>query len=94
MFDEVVLEKASFKSAVLLGAPIAIAATSFPVGDIALSNRDAVFVEGANDFGMGDVVAEHAVDHVAEVKRKTGDFAVASFGLGGAGGGGRRLDAG
>jgi len=36
-----------------------------------------VFVEGADDFGMGDIVAEHAVDHVAFEVGEAGDFAVA-----------------
>jgi len=66
------------------GAPITITATGFPIGDIALGDCDTVFVERADNSGMGNVVAEHAVDHVAEVIRKTGDFAVASFGPGGA----------
>ena len=88
MFDEVVLEEASFKSAVLLGAPVAITAAGFPVGDIALGGCDAVFVERADNFGMGNIVAEHAVDHVADGMGKASDFAVAGFGFGGAGGGG------
>ena len=78
VFGEVVLEEAGFEGAVLFGAPVVVAAASFPVGDVALGDADAEFVEGANDFGMGDVVAEHAVDHVAFEVGKTGDFAVAS----------------
>jgi hypothetical protein len=35
------------------------------------------FVESADDLGVRDVVAEHAVDHVAEGVGKAGDFAVA-----------------
>jgi len=85
MFNEVVLEEAGFQGAVLLAAPIAIAATGFPVGNIALGNGDAVFVERADNFGMGDVVAEHAVDHVADGMGKASDFAVAGFWPGGAG---------
>lgn len=84
MFDEVVLEEASFKCAVLLGAPIAIAATSFPVRDVALGGCDTVFGERFGDFGMGDVIAKHAVDHVANGMGKASDFAVAGFGPGGA----------
>jgi len=79
MFNEVVLEKTGFKSAVLFGAPIAVTATRFPIGNIALGDRDAVFVEGADNSGMGDVVAEHAVNHVANGMGKASDFAVASF---------------
>jgi hypothetical protein len=52
-----------------------------------------VFVERADDFGMGDVIAEHAINHVADGMGKASDFAVAGFGGGGAAGR-RRLDAG
>jgi hypothetical protein len=85
VLDEVVLEKAAFESAVLFGAPIAIAAASFPVGDIALGDFDAVFVESANDSGLRDVIAEHAIDHVALWVREAGDFASSAFGFGSAG---------
>jgi hypothetical protein len=47
-----------------------------------------MFGEGVGDSGMGDVVAEHAVDHVADGMGKAGDFAVAGLRFGGAGGGG------
>jgi hypothetical protein len=47
-----------------------------------------VFGEGVGDFGMGDVVAEHAVDHVANGMGKTSDFAVATDFAGGVAGGG------
>lgn len=80
VFDEVVLEEVSFHSAVLLVAPIAIATAGFPVGDVALGNCNAVLVERADDFGMGDVVAEHAIHHVANGEWEAGDFAVARFG--------------
>jgi hypothetical protein len=39
------------------------------------------FVECIDDLGVGDVVAEHAVDHVADGVRESGDFAVAGAGL-------------
>src|SRR4051812_12068231 len=77
VFDKVVLEEAGFKSLVLLGAPLAITAACFPVGNVALGDGDAVLVERADDFGMGDVVAKHAIDQVANGTRKAGDFAVA-----------------
>jgi hypothetical protein len=37
-----------------------------------------VFLEGSDDFGMRDVVAEHAIDHVAFEVREARDFSVAS----------------
>jgi hypothetical protein len=37
-----------------------------------------VFGERVGDFGMLYVVAEHAVDHVADWMEKTSDFAVAT----------------
>ena len=77
MFDEVVLEEASFDRTVLLVAPIAIAAPRLPVRNVALRSCDTVFGEGIGDFGMGNVVAEHAVDQVANGMGKPGDFAVA-----------------
>ena len=77
MFSEVVLEEAGFVGAILFSAPFFVAATGFPVGDVALCDVDAVFVKGADDFGVGDIVAEHAVDHVAFEVGQPGDFAVA-----------------
>jgi hypothetical protein len=44
-----------------------------------------VFVECVGDFGVGNVVAEHAIDHVPYVTGKAGNFAVAGFGFGSAG---------
>ena len=78
MFDEVVLGEASFQSAVLLVAPFSITAACFPVGNVARGGCDPVFGEGFGDSGMGDVVAEHAVDHVANGIGEAGDFAVAT----------------
>jgi hypothetical protein len=34
------------------------------------------FVEGVDDLGVRDIVAEHAVEHVAKSVGKAGDFAV------------------
>lgn len=78
MLDEIVLEKTSFESAVLLGAPIAIAATGFPVGNVARSGCDTVFGESIGYFRMRNVVAKHAIDHVANGVGEAGDFAVAT----------------
>jgi len=40
VFEEVVLKQASFEGAVLFDAPVAIAATSFPVGDVAFGDSE------------------------------------------------------
>jgi len=83
MFDEVILEEASFQSAVLLVAPFAIAAARLPIRNVARGGRDTVFGESVGDFGMGNVVAQHAVNHVADGMRKPSDFAVATDFAGG-----------
>ena len=80
VFEEVVLEEASFEGAILCDAPVAIAAAGFPVGDVAFGDFELEFVERVGDLGVRDVVAEHAVDHVAEGVGEAGDFAVASAG--------------
>jgi hypothetical protein len=80
--QEVVLEEAGFEGTVLCDAPVAIAATSFPVGDVTLGDFEIEFVEGLDDLGMGNVVAEHAVDHVTSFAGEAGDFAVAGAGSG------------
>jgi hypothetical protein len=42
-----------------------------------LGEVELVFIECGDDLGMWDVVAEHAVDHVADGVGEAGDFAVA-----------------
>ena len=78
VFEQIVLEEASFEGAILRDAPIAIAAAGFPIGDVAFGDFELEFVEGVDDLGVRDVVAEHAVDHVPDGVREAGDFAVAS----------------
>jgi hypothetical protein len=75
--EEVVVEETGFEGAVLCDAPVTIATAGFPVGEVAFGDFELEFVEGLGDSGMGDVVAEHAVDHVARGERQVGDFAVA-----------------
>ena len=75
--EEVVLEEAGFEGAILSDAPVAIAAAGFPIGDVAFGDFEIEFVESADDLGVRDVVAEHAVDHVADGAGEAGDFAVA-----------------
>ena len=77
VFEEIVLEEASFEGAILRDAPVAIAAAGFPVGDVAFGEFELEFIECVDDLGVGDVIAEHAVDHVADGVGEAGDFAVA-----------------
>jgi hypothetical protein len=84
MFQEIVLEESSLNGPVLFGAPIAIAAAGFPVRNVAWSGCDTVFGEGIGYFRMRDVVAKHAIDHVADGIGKAGDFAVTTDFAGGA----------
>ena len=74
---EVFLEETGFEGAILFGAPVAIAAASFPVGDVAFGDSEVEFFKCLDDLGVGDVVAEHAVDHVADGIGEASDFAVA-----------------
>ena len=59
-----------------------MAAASHPVGDVAFGDCELEFIECFDNFGVGDVVAEHAVDHVADGVGEAGDFAVAGAGSG------------
>jgi hypothetical protein len=75
--DEVVLEEPCFNSAVLLESPFFISAAGLPVGDVALRDHSAVFTEGFADAVVRDVIAEHAINHVAKDVWEASDFAVA-----------------
>src|SRR5436190_17195719 len=79
VIGEIILQVGELKLALLFGAPFLIAAASFPIGDVAFSDRNSFLVESSNDFGMGKVIVEHAVDQVALQFRETGDFTVASM---------------
>jgi hypothetical protein len=81
VFEEIVLEEASFEGAILSDAPVAIAAACFPVGDVAFGEFELEFIECVDDLGVGDVIAEHAVDHVADGIGEAGDFAFARAAL-------------
>ena len=76
VLDEIVLEDAVFQGTVHFGAPLFIAATGLPIGDIAHGDGEAMFVERTGDVGMRNIVAEHAINHVAFKVREAGDFAV------------------
>jgi hypothetical protein len=82
LFEEIVLEEACFECAILSDAPVAVATASFPVGDVAFGDFELEFIESVDDLGVRDVVAEHAVEHVAEGEGEAGDFAVAGAGTG------------
>src|SRR6266704_2805653 len=84
VIGEIILQVRELKLALLFGAPFHITAASFPIGDVAFSDRDFHLVESSNDFGMGNIVVEHAIDHVALQFRETSDFTVASMRFGGA----------
>ena len=81
-FGEVVLKKPDFQRPVLYGAPFLVAATGFSVGDVAFGDSETVFLESADNLGVRDVIAEHAVDHVEFGVREARDFAVAGAALG------------
>lgn len=76
--SEVILKQVGFEGALLFETPVTIASESFPIGDVALGDGEAVFGESPGDFGVRDVVAEHAIDHVAFEVREAGDLAVAT----------------
>jgi hypothetical protein len=53
------------------------------VGDVTLGHKDIEIAESLDDFGMGNVVLEHAIDHVAMELGQPGDFAFAGMRPGG-----------
>jgi hypothetical protein len=78
VLGEIVLEQAGFQRTILCKAPFLVTAAGFPVGYIAFGDANADFIEGTDDFRVGQVVAEHAIDHVALEVREPRDFAVAT----------------
>jgi hypothetical protein len=83
VIGEVILAETFGDDAFLLESPVVVAAASFPVGDVADGDADAVFFDGIGDVRVGNVVLEHEVDHVADWFGKAGDFAVATDFAGG-----------
>ena len=79
--EEIILGDPAFEDAVLFKAPLAIAAAGFPIGDVPLSDAEPNFVESVDDFLVGNVIAQHAADHVALEFRQAGDFAIAGPGF-------------
>jgi len=77
VLDEIILKEMVLEGAVLFEAPFFVTAAGFPIGNVTYSDADVVFLQGADDFGMGNIVAEQTVNHVALEVGETGDFAVA-----------------
>jgi len=75
--DEIVLMKPEFKSMLLGQAPFPVATTNFPIGDVTFGDGNVIFGEGFYDTGIGNVVAEEAIDHFAQVFGQTCDLAIA-----------------
>ncbi len=73
---EVILEHAEFEGLGLGSTPFGVAATGSPIGDVAGGDVQAEVAEGGGNFMVGDVVGEHAVDHLAFEFREVGDLAV------------------
>jgi hypothetical protein len=78
IIGEVVLSESSGDDAFLFESPLVIAAAGFPVGDVALRDADAVFLDGIGDIHVGNVILKHEVDHVAKRFGEAGDFAIAT----------------
>jgi len=76
-FEEIVLAEVCLESALLFHAPLLVTTASLPVGNIAGSDVNLVFLEGIDDFGMSEIIPQHAIDHVAFEIRQPGNFAVA-----------------
>lgn len=76
---EAVLVKAELKGVFLCEAPFAVAAVGFPVGDVALGDANAEFVEGGDDSFLRDILKEHAINDVADGLWEAGNLAVTRF---------------
>ncbi len=77
---EVVLEGAELEGAGLGSTPFFVATAGFPVGDVALGDAKAAFVERVNYFPLSQVVGQHPVDHFALELGQMSDFAIARLG--------------
>ena len=76
---EVVLERAELEGLLLGSPPFLVAATGFPVGNIARGDMKAAFLDGRGDSFVRQVIGKHAIDQVAFEGGEVGDFAVAGF---------------
>ena len=80
--EHVVLVEAQGDGLIFGHAPVPIPAAGFPVGDVAPGNFEADLLEGGNDSVVRDIVAEHAIYHVAVKLWQPRDLAI-SGSLGG-----------
>jgi hypothetical protein len=79
--EHVVLVEAKGDGLILGHAPFPIAAAGFPVGDVAPGDFNADLLKRANDSVVRDIIAEHAIYHIAVKLWQPRDLAVAgSFG--------------
>lgn len=76
VISQVILRPREMKLAFLFGAPVFVAASGFPVGDIALSDIDFVLTQGASDFRIANVFEKQIVDEVAVALGQASDLAV------------------
>jgi len=77
VIGEMILEVREAKLVLLLGTPFLVTAARAPVGDIAFGDGDVSLCKSPDDFGIGNVVVEKFVDHVAFEFGQAGNFAVA-----------------
>ena len=75
VLEQMVLMEADFSGAIFLEAPLGVTTAGLPVGDVALSDRDAEFTKGVDNSAGGAVIAQHATNHVAVLFGQACDFA-------------------
>ena len=75
VIGEMILELGEAQLVLLLGAPFLVTAASAPVGDVAFGDGDAALAKCPDDFGIGNMVMEEFVDHVAFEFGQAGDLA-------------------
>jgi CBS domain-containing protein len=80
-FGEVVLESVEFEGVGLSGTPFSVAAVGFPIGDITFGDLEVAFLEGGDNFAVGEVIREHPIDHVAFGLGEVGNFTISGFAI-------------
>jgi len=55
IIHEVILQAGEIELTLLFDAPFRVAATGFPIRDVAFGDVDIEFVQGSDNFGIGDV---------------------------------------
>ena len=79
---QVVLKGAEFEGALPGDGPFFVPAAGFPVRDVAFRDGEAAFLKGGDDFAVGEIVRQHAIDHVAFEHWKMSDLAIARLARG------------